>query len=237
MTKVAKARGRRPSDVALTREQIVTAALDILTVKGIEALSVRDLAKVLGVYPAAIYHHISTKNELLSEVVAFALRELEPPSEGGSWQDWLRQLFIRYRAAVQQTPAVATLIGARIVSNGGVGPDLIEHILATLIRAGFDERNIVQAFNVVIAAKVGFVTLEFASLPDEADEFREMMRSRINTVNVESTPLLARYLPLLSNKAFMLRWDGGDVAPLDESFEAYTSVVLHGLETMLENHN
>ena len=124
MTKVAKARGRRPSDVALTREQIVTAALDILTVKGIEAFSVRDLAKVLGVYPAAIYHHISTKNELLSEVVAFALRELEPPSEGGSWQEWLRQLFIRYRAAVQQTPAVATLIGARIVSNGGVGPDL-----------------------------------------------------------------------------------------------------------------
>ena len=49
MTKVAKARGRRPSDVALTREQIVTAALDILTVKGIEAFSVRDLAKVLGV--------------------------------------------------------------------------------------------------------------------------------------------------------------------------------------------
>lgn len=233
--KNGKGRGRPRSSSALSREQIAAAALILLTERGIDAFSVRDLAKSLGVYPTAIYHHMTTKNDLLAEVVSYALKELEPPPEGQTWQKWFRELFYRYRRAVQAHPAVAPLIGARIVSNGGVGPDLIEHILVKLLEAGFDEdRGIVEAFNVVIAAKVGFVTLELAPQPDDVEDFQEMMKSRVNTVNIATHPVMARLLPGLANSAFILRWENGTTRPLDSSFDAYVNVVILGLERLLE---
>ena len=231
-----KSRGRPKSGVALTREQIASAALNVLSEKGIDAFSVRDLAKSMEIYPTAIYHHMATKNDLLAEVVIYALRDLEPPPHGQSWQSWLRELFVRYRKAVQAYPAVAPLVGARIVSNAGVGPDLIEHILAILTEAGFDGDNIVDAFNVVIATKVGFVTLELATQPEDVNDFQEMMKIRVNTVNVGTHPLIARLLPKLANRAFMLRWENGTTMPLDQSFEAYVDVVIFGLERLLEQH-
>ena len=226
-------RGRRKSSVALTREQIASAALTLLSERGIDAFSVRDLAKSLGVYPTAIYHHMATKNDLLAEVVAYALKDMEPPPQGQDWQTWFRELFYRYRSAVQAHPSVAPLIGARLVSNAGVGSDLIEHILTKLVEAGFSEdANIVEAFNVVIAAKVGFVTLELAPQPDELEDFEDMMRVRVNTVNVASYPLMARLLPLLANSAFMMRWENGVRRPMDDSFKAYVDVVIFGLERL-----
>ena len=121
----------------------------------------------------------------------------------------------------------------RLVSNAGVGSDLIEHILTKLVEAGFSEdANIVEAFNVVIAAKVGFVTLELAPQPDELEDFEDMMRVRVNTVNVASYPLMARLLPLLANSAFMMRWENGVRRPMDDSFKAYVDVVIFGLERL-----
>lgn len=201
--------------------------------KGSDAFSIRDLGKFLGVYPTAIYHHVTTKNDLLSEVVSYALRDLEPPPLNHGWQEWIRELFIRYRAAVHAHPVVAPLIGTRIISSGGVDSNLIEHILATLLEAGFDDDTIVEAFNVVIAAMVGFVTQELARQPDDHADLTERMKTRINTVNVGLHPLMARFLPKLSNRAFILRWENGSAVPLDSSFEAYVDVVIFGLEQLI----
>lgn len=236
MEQAAKRRGRRASESALTRDQISAAALDLLTQRGIDAFSIRDLANALGVYPTAVYHHMATKNDLLADVVSFALRDLQPPPDEQSWQKWFRELFFRYRRALQAYPAIAPLIGARIVSNAGVGPDLIESILGKLAEAGFQDNGIVEAFNTVIATKVGFVTLELAPQPDEVADFKDMMRARINTVNVSTHPLTARLLPLLSNRAFMLRWENGTVVPLDSSFTMYVDVVISGLEQAISRN-
>ncbi|MBB3694651.1 TetR/AcrR family transcriptional regulator [Sphingomonas sp. BK580] len=233
MTKGTQGRGRRSSAQAVSHDHIASAALELLSLKGIDGFSVRDLAKSMEVFPATIYHHMTTKNDLLAAVASYALRDLEPPPQARAWQDWMRELFRRYRSAVQAHPAIAPLIGARIVSNAGVGPDIIERILTVLIEAGFPEDSIVDTFNVVIAAKVGFVTLELAPQPDNVADFHDIMRARVNTVNVETHPLLARFLPKLANRAFMLRWENGSTRPMDASFNAYVDVVISGLEALL----
>lgn len=229
-------RGRRRAEDSLTREQIVSVALVLLGKKGLDAFSVRDLAKSLGVYPAAVYWHFSNRSEIYAEVVRHALRDMTPPPVNRDWKAWLRALFIRYRKAVHAHPILAPLLGAKMVSNAGVSPEFIERILGVLADAGFDETNIVEAFNVVIAAKVGFVTLELAPAPEDVPDWEETMKTRINTVNVAEFPLVARYLPKLSNRAFTLRWQNGTKAPLDRSFEAYVDVVIEGLESLLHQN-
>jgi AcrR family transcriptional regulator len=226
-------RGRPPADAgnALTRERIVATALRLLDESGLAEFSVRDVAKALGVYPAAIYWHVPTRNALLAEMVAHVLRDLDPGRTDGGWQDWLRALFIGYRRAVRRHPNIAPLIGAQLVSNASLDFDLIERMLEVLRGAGFRDQNLIAAFNVVVAAQVGFVTLEFAPLPaEDPGGWAADMRRLIGSVSAERHPLLAAHLPRMANRSFHVRWQNGTEVSLDAYFEAYVDTVIKGLE-------
>ena len=54
--------------MALSRDQIITTAVDILTRYGLADLSMRRLARELDVQPGALYWHVANKQELLVEV-------------------------------------------------------------------------------------------------------------------------------------------------------------------------
>ena len=60
-TAAAPATGRRP---ALTREQVLTAALKIIDEEGVEALTMRRLGQALDRDPMAIYRHAADKDAL-----------------------------------------------------------------------------------------------------------------------------------------------------------------------------
>jgi AcrR family transcriptional regulator len=79
----ATATGRRP---ALTREQILTAAVAIIDADGVEALTMRRLGQALDRDPMAIYRHAADKDALLDGVVEHVAAELvtrrEPDSDG-----------------------------------------------------------------------------------------------------------------------------------------------------------
>ena len=51
--------------MALSREQIVDAAMTILRSYGLASLSMSNLAKNLGVQPGALYWHVKSKQDLL----------------------------------------------------------------------------------------------------------------------------------------------------------------------------
>ena len=196
--------------------------------------SLRDVARSLNVYPRAVYWYVNSREELLSEVVGYALRHVYPPELGASWQDWLRTLFRQYRDAVRQHPNVAPLIGASLLSPAALLPDSIEHILTVLSQAGFPDDHLVDVYNVVIAAQVGFVTLELATLPDDdTANWSADQKKRIGTIDVLRYPMLGRHLPALANKAFILRWTNGTEVPLDSSFSQFVEVVIAGLEQIL----
>ena len=50
----------------LTREKILSAAVDLADENGIDALSMRALAKRLGVEAMSLYNHVSNKDDLLA---------------------------------------------------------------------------------------------------------------------------------------------------------------------------
>ena len=226
--------GARSKDVKLSKERICAAALELIDKKGLNQFSLRDVARSLGVYPRAVYWYVANRDELLSEVVAYALRDVYPPASDGNWQEWLRKLFRQYRDAVRQHPNIAPLIGASIQSSPAVSPETIEHILTVLSAAGFRDDQLIDVYNVVIAAQVGFVTLELASVPaDDTKTWSAKQKQRIGTIHVLRYPMLGRHLPALANKAFILRWTNGVDVPLDSSFSKFVDVVIRGLEQIL----
>lgn len=226
-------RGRRPagSPDALTKDRVVAAALALLDAHGLEAFSVRDLAKALDVYPASIYWHVQSRNQLLADMVASVLRPIAPVVAHPRWQDWLRDLFHRYRVAVQRHPAIAPLIGAQLVSNASIDLGLIETMLQVLVQAGFQGARLRQAFSVVTAAQVGFVTLEFAPAPREgAQQWSEQMQALLGSIDPARHPRLAEHIGQMANRSFTLRWESGDTAPMDRAFTLYVDTVIAGLE-------
>ena len=218
---------------SLSRQAILDAALTIIDAEGADGFTMRKLARALGVYPTAIYWYIPSRHAVLAAVVDYALHDILPAAPSDDWRDWLRQLLHRYREGVRRHPNVAALAGAQLISNGGMRPQLIDQILTILENAGFQGAGLRHAYNVVIAVMTGFVTMEFAPAPaDDVSAWRDSVRDTFRSADAQSHPALARNLADLENRAFVVRWQNGIEVPLDDSFDAYVDVAIHGLEML-----
>lgn len=226
----AKPQAEQPG---LTREAIVAAAIKLIDDTELESFSMRNLAKELGVYPTAIYWHIPSRNAIIAAVISDVLRDITPPLSS-DWKEWLKTLFRNYRYAIRRHPNVAPLIGVQLVSNLSVDLGMIERILTILTQAGCLPRRLPTAYNAVIATMVGFTTQEFAMVPkEEAAEWAIGMRKVVASVEADSHPILAQNIGEMSNKSFILRWQNGAEAPMDDSFELFINAFVTGLEMII----
>ncbi|WP_432731589.1 TetR/AcrR family transcriptional regulator [Variovorax sp. W6] len=223
--------GRPAGGAGLTKQRIAEEALAQIDEFGLGAFSMREVAARLDVYPATVHWHVSTREALLAEVAALVMAEVAPPPGKLIWKDWIAELFRRCRAAVRRHPNVAQLLGAQLVSNGSLPMELVEGVLAALTEAGFEGEPLLEAYNCVVAAMLGFLTMEFSPLPaDNTQAWAEELRERVHTIRPLDHPVLTRNLTQLANKAFILRWDNGTTVPLDSSFERHIQITIDGLE-------
>ncbi|MGX1307806.1 TetR/AcrR family tetracycline transcriptional repressor [Amorphus suaedae] len=226
------ARTRGVDDSALSRDRIVDTALKLIDAQGLEAFSLRAVAKELGVYPTALYWHVPSRNELVVEIISDVLADIVPPQEL-PWEDWIRALLHRYRAVIRRHPNVAPLIGVQLVSNASADLGMIERILAKLHEAGFEGARLVAAYNALLGTMVGFVTQEFAMvLTDDTEQWMDRMSRIISTIDPERYPLLAAHRDQMINRSFILRWENGATAPLDGGFEFYCELLVAGLKAL-----
>jgi len=70
------AKERRERDRAETRQLILDAARELFVRDGVEAVTMREIAKRIEYTPTAIYHHFRDKHALLSELCAQDFRRL-----------------------------------------------------------------------------------------------------------------------------------------------------------------
>jgi AcrR family transcriptional regulator len=193
------------------------------------------LARSLGVNASVIVWHVGNRDVVVAEVIRLVLHDTVPPRlPGQAWQAWLRSFFARFRAAVRQHPNTAPLIGADTVSN--LRPDfaLVEAILSVLAEAGVPEDRLCETYNAIQAALVGFVTQELAHMPTEnLQSWQAGIQANLAHADAARYPHLVRLLPRLTNRAFILRWQNGSIAPMDSSFEIFVNHVIVGLEASL----
>ena len=71
----------------LTRDRIVDAALAVMDAEGLDAVSMRRVAREVGVDAMSLYHHVRDKDALLQAVCDRVMAGFEFPSDEGSWED------------------------------------------------------------------------------------------------------------------------------------------------------
>jgi TetR/AcrR family tetracycline transcriptional repressor len=114
--------GKRRKDAhdgtPLTRRTVVEGALALADAEGLEAVTVRRLAKGLDVTPMALYWHFRSKDDLLDGMAANVFEELDPSVNASeTWQEQLAALLSSLLDALRAHPSVAVLLSTRTVSS------------------------------------------------------------------------------------------------------------------------
>ncbi|HVO37854.1 MAG TPA: TetR/AcrR family transcriptional regulator C-terminal domain-containing protein [Spirochaetia bacterium] len=164
-----KPRGRpvRDSSAALTREKIVTAALQILDRDGLAALSMRRLGSLLGVDPMAIYYHLPNKAALYDAIVEAVMSEipLAPAAQEGPPIEQLRRMACAYRDALLAHPnALAVVVTRPVRTPASLRP--IERMLAVIASLGFTPQESIAFVDVCGHYIMGWAQTYAAHLQD-----------------------------------------------------------------------
>jgi TetR/AcrR family tetracycline transcriptional repressor len=173
----------------VTRESIVTAALELLADGGLESVSFRRIATRLGVSAPTLYWHVDNKRQLMDLMAEELARRTESsyagPRPGQPWWEWLRTDARRMFAAL-----IATRDAPRVIAGNRPSPEGfagIERVLRALVEAaGMTPGEAQQALFAIGAYVIGSATEWQAEaerqatqpLPDPADEELNALRAR-----------------------------------------------------------
>ena len=174
---------RRPG---LTRARITQVALALADARGVESLSMRALARELGVEAMSLYNHIRNKDDLLDAVVDTVVGRIDLPGRGSIWQNEMRRRAHSMRTVLLAHPWAPPLIVGRI----NVGPNMLAFIDATLgclHAAGFSYVQADHAMNALDSLIYGFHLLE-RSMPVQPENYAEAARTYLPSIDAARYP-------------------------------------------------
>jgi AcrR family transcriptional regulator len=190
---------RKPQDLALDADDVVTAAAEIFSESGLDAVSMRSVASRLGVSPVALYSRVGNKDDLVEALGDHLLHDLAPGLlDGEPWDDYARRWARELRARLGQTR------DSRVILRPGRDAyvEASRTLVHAMLRDGFERDAAVQACRVLTWATVGFGAVEVGVEPPD----RRRRRSRAG-----ADP------------------DGVEPADVDELFELHLRYVLQGI--------
>jgi TetR/AcrR family transcriptional regulator, tetracycline repressor protein len=163
--KTTRSRAEAPSKDRLTRERIVEAALHIMDEEGLDAVSMRRVAREVGVEAMSLYHHVRDKEDLLDGVCALVMCDFRYPDEDRPWIEVARDGAREWRRVLREHPNVIALWAERqrpMTELEALMP--MEFALRVITRAGMDPREGVLVFNVIGGYIMGVVMMEVGAM-------------------------------------------------------------------------
>jgi AcrR family transcriptional regulator len=208
--------GARGRGSGLNRHEIVATALKVAEAEGPEAVSMRRIAKELGVGTMSLYHHVPTKDDLLDLMTDQVMGELVLPEDqlGATWQEGL--LAISRRTREVYTRHSWMLSGAW--ERPQFGPRAFAHIEQSLqVMKGVPREKALIMLGVADDFVLGFVSRGLAERQALAragldqGEYQEALRPHVEGLlreHADEYPALAQFVDA--------EWD----QDADERFEA-----------------
>src|SRR5213596_3087062 len=98
------------SRLPLSRERVLEAAIRIADEGGIEALTMRKLARELGVEAMSLYNHVANKDDLVDGIVDLVVSEIDLPSTAEDWETAIREYAISAHEALLRHPWACSLV-------------------------------------------------------------------------------------------------------------------------------
>ncbi|MFZ2528372.1 MAG: TetR family transcriptional regulator [Rhodococcus sp. (in: high G+C Gram-positive bacteria)] len=193
-------RGRPPKGTSnLSRPAIVDAALDVIAADGLDGVSMRTVARGLGVDPKSLYNHIDGKDALLDAVAERVLGSITLDAPTGDLGTDLHALATAFREVALAHPTAASLVLTRqLASVEGLAP--VDAAIGILRAAGCPPAESVHLLRAVLATLIGTLLREThagptygSSDPDEVDRRRAALENSGLPAVVDVAPHLARY--------------------------------------------
>ena len=161
--------GEEASRAPVSRARALERALVVADGEGIEAVTMRRLARELRVEAASLYHHVTGRNEILDGLVELVSAEIELPSPTDDWRSAIRQRAHNTRAVLCRHPWAVALMASR-TTPGSATLRVLEAGIRCFRQGGFSVGATAQAISVVDSYVHGFV-LQEVNLPfrDESE--------------------------------------------------------------------
>lgn len=206
--------GREP----LTRDRIVTAAVRMADSEGVQAVSMRALARSVGFEVMSLYNHVPSKGDLLDEMLERVAAEIAPARRDEPWTDAVRAHAVDVRRVLLDHPWAVGLWVAR--PAGPVRMGLLESLLDCLAHSPLPDDLAHRAFHAVMNHVLGYTMQELALGLDE-EQMRRGAAAFLATMGTEAYPHLARHVRLHMESTQDL-----------EDYEFELDIILDGLARM-----
>lgn len=145
---------------------ILDRALAVADTEGIDALSVRRLARELGVTPMALYWHFDGKEALLHALGDRLLGELDlTVDERVHWTDQLRLVLVSLTGVLRAHPSAAVLIGSLPTAASENALKATEVALDSLRHGGFSPEDAAHITLQIVRTTTSMVIAELTEAP------------------------------------------------------------------------
>jgi AcrR family transcriptional regulator len=221
----AKTHQTPPKRTPLSRERVLRAAIALADARGAEELTMRKLAKELGVEAMSLYNHVANKTDLLDGMVDIVFGEIEAPAAGGDWKAELSKRAASTREALNRHRwAIGEMEGR--TAHGPNNLHVHNAVLGCLRAAGFSIEMTVHAMSVQDAYIYGFALQQSDMASQTPEDFA-----------AEAQRQMVDYAEALSEFPHLLEVVGGYVATAgydyDSEFRFGLGVILDRLEQLL----
>jgi len=154
----------------LSRQLVVSAALELIDTEGLGGLSMRRVGQRLGVEAMSLYGYVANREALLDAVVDSIVDELwaDPqvqfqPEDG--WEDYLTRLAYGVRRFAISHPRAFPLVATRPPEAPFVRPPLrslrwLEAFLTALRSRGFTDEGVLYTYRAFTSFLLGHLLLE-----------------------------------------------------------------------------
>ena len=150
-----RARGR---GAALSLEQIAEVSLAIADAEGLEAVSIRRIARELGSGAMSLYHYFDSRDELLDLMADRVAAEMVVPDLPTEWRPALRAIAFQSRDTFRRHPWLHSALRA----SPRVTPNLLRHIeQSSQSVAGLADEGVDRALLAAIVVAVDDYTIGF----------------------------------------------------------------------------
>jgi len=200
---------------------VLSSAVALADVTGIDSLTMRKLGQELGVEAMSLYNHVANKDDILDGMVDLVFGEIEIPDGATDWKTAMRRRAISAHQALLRHPWATSLMQSRTKP----GPATLRHhdrVLGSLRGAGFSVVMAAHAFSVIDGYVYGFA-LQQINLPLQSrDQVAEVGQGILRQL-AGDYPHLAEMITDHAMKP------GYDYA---EEFEFGLDVILDGLDRL-----
>jgi AcrR family transcriptional regulator len=203
----------------LNRERVLRAAVALADQGGFESLTMRNLAKEVGVEAMSLYNHVANKDDLLDGMIDLVFGEIELPSTDVDWKTAMRRRAVSTREALNRHRWAIGLMEGRS-SHGPANLSLHNAVLGCLRAAGFSMEMTVHAYSVQDSYIYGFALQERDMSSESADDFA-----------AEAQRQMHEYQAVLADYPHLVEVVGGYVAKAGYD---YATEFLFGLDLILD---